>query len=187
MGTAFDGVDVVDVRMNVLRIVGVVHDGYLDGYALLLGLQVDDVVNKVGTMAVDVTYELLQTVLGMESLLARLAFFVLAEVNEVDGDAGIQVSQLAHAACDDVPLVGCSGENGGIGPELLACAGAIGIAYDLHIIERLTLFVLLLVDMTIAIDLRKHVFRQRIDAAYADAVQTSGHLIGAFVELTTCM
>jgi hypothetical protein len=73
VGTALDGVDIVDVRVEVLRVVGVVHDGHLDGHALLLGLQIDDIVEEVLTVTVDVAHELLQSVLGMEHFLACLA------------------------------------------------------------------------------------------------------------------
>ena len=59
MGTAFYGVDVVYVRVDVLRIVGVIHYCHLDRYALLLGLEVDYVVEEVRTVAVYVPYELL--------------------------------------------------------------------------------------------------------------------------------
>ena len=47
VGTALYGVDVVDVGMYVLRVGGVVHDGYLNGHTLLLGVEVDDVVEEV--------------------------------------------------------------------------------------------------------------------------------------------
>ena len=187
MGTTLDGVDIVDVGVDVLRVVGIVHNGHLDGYALLLGLQIDDVVDQVGAVAVDVAHELLQSVLGVEGLLLGLAFLVGAQVGQVDGDAGIQVGQLTHAACDDVPLVGGGGEDGGIGPELLAGTRFVGVAHNLHVVERLSLFVFLLVDVAVAEHLREHVARQGVDAADADAVQTARYLVAALVELTAGM
>ena len=45
MGTALDGVDVIDIRVDVFAVVGVLHDSYLDGDALLLGLQIDNIVD----------------------------------------------------------------------------------------------------------------------------------------------
>ena len=80
MCTAFYGVDVVDVRVDVLRVVGVVHYGNLYREALLLCLEVDNVVEEVGAVTVDVAHKLLQSVLGMEHLLACLAFLVGTKV-----------------------------------------------------------------------------------------------------------
>ena len=44
MCAAFDGVNVVDIAMNVFRIVGVIHNSYLNRDALFLGFQVDNVI-----------------------------------------------------------------------------------------------------------------------------------------------
>ena len=183
--TTLDGVDIVHVGVDVLRVVGVVHDSHLDGYALLLGLQVDDIVDEMRAVTVDVAHELLQAVLGMEGLLTCVALFVLAKVDEVDGDAGIQVSQLTHTTCDDVPLVGGGGEDGGVWPELLARSRLVGVANNLHIVERLALLILLLIDVSVAEHLRNHVCRQSVHTRHADTVQTTRHLIGALVELTS--
>ena len=59
MGTTLDGVDIVHVRMDVLAVVGIVHDGYFDRRALFLSLQIDDIVEEVGTVAIDVAHKLL--------------------------------------------------------------------------------------------------------------------------------
>ena len=71
MGASLDGVDVIDVGMEVLGVGGVVHDGALDGDALLLGVEVDDIVEEVGAGGVDVAHELLEAVLGVEDILTR--------------------------------------------------------------------------------------------------------------------
>ena len=47
--------------------------------------------------------------------------------------------------------------------------------------------VFLLVDFTVAKDLRGHVGRKCVDARYAHAVQSAGHFVGAFVELAACV
>ena len=129
--TALDGVDVVDVRVDVLRVVGVVHHCHLDRYALLLGLQIDDVVEEVGAVTVDVANEFLESVLGVEHFLACLALFVGAHVAQRNLDAGIEECELTHAACYDVPLVVGGGEHCWVGPELLACTAEFGLAYYL--------------------------------------------------------
>ena len=47
MGAAFDGVDVVDVGVEVLAVGGVIHNSHLDGNVVLLGADVDDIVEEV--------------------------------------------------------------------------------------------------------------------------------------------
>ena len=151
MGTSFYGVDVVYVGMDVLAVVGIVHHSHLDGNALLLGLQINHIVEQVGAVAVHVAHELFQSFLGMEHLTFGVAFLVGTQVGERDGDAGIEESQFAHAAGDDVPLVYGGGENRGIGPELLARTAQFRLANHLHRIERLALLVFLLIDFPVAI------------------------------------
>ena len=178
MCAAFDGVDVVYVRVDVLRVVGVVHHGDLDGDALLLSLQVDDVVEEVRTVAVHVAHELFQSVLGVEHFrLAQVAFLVGTQVGERDGDSGVQIGQFTHSLGDDVVFVFCSGEDGWVGPELLACAPDFGFSHHFDGIERFSLLVFLLVNLSVAKNLRHHVRRQRVDAAYAHAVESAGDLV----------
>ena len=187
MSTALDGVDVVHIRVDVFRIVGVIHDGHLDGDALLLGLQVNDVINQMCAMAVDIAHKLLQSVFGMESFLFCLAFLVRTQVAQCDGDAGIQIGQLTHTTSHDVVFVFGGGEDGGIGPELLTRTRFVGVAHNLHVIERLSLLVFLLIDMAVAIDLRCHVLRQGVHTADAHTMKSTRDLVTALVELTAGM
>lgn len=122
----------------------------------------------------------------MEHFLTGLARLrVGAQVGERDLDACIQVGQLTHAAGNNVPLESRGGENGRVGPELLTCAALGGVAHHLHSIERLAFLVFLLIDMTVAVDLREHVGGQCVDTAHTYAVQTTGYFVGVLVELTT--
>ena len=178
MGAAFYGVDVVDVRVYVLVVVGVVHHGHLDGYALLLGLEVNHVVEEVGAVPVDVPHKLLQPVLGVEDLLPCLAFLVGAQVGQGDGYAGVEVCQLAHALGNDVVFeFGGGGEDGRVGPELLARAPLLGLAHYLDRVEGLALLILLLVYLAVAEHLREHLHRQGVDAAHAHSVQSAAHFV----------
>ena len=188
VGSTLDGVDVIYIGMDIFRVVGVVHHGHLDGDALLLGLQVDDIVDKMGTMTIHIAHELLQSVLGMEHLrLTHFTLLIRTQVTEGDGDAGIQIGQLTHTTGDDVVLIFGGGEDGAVGPELLAGTCLVGIANDLHVVEGLSLLILLLVDMTITVHLRQHVRRQSVHTAHTHTVQTTRDLIGTLVELTSGM
>ncbi len=155
--TTLDGVDIVDVRVKILRIIGVIHDGHLDGHTLLLGLQVDDVVEEMRAVTVDVAHKFLQAVLGVEHLCAGLTLNVGAHVVQRDANTGVQISQLAHTTGHHIPLECCCGENGGIGPELLACTTLGGLTNHLHRVKGASLLVFLLVDVAIAEHLREHV------------------------------
>ena len=59
MGTTLDGVDVVYVRVNVFRVVGVVHYRNLDRYVVLLCLQIDYIIEEMLAVTVYVAYEFL--------------------------------------------------------------------------------------------------------------------------------
>ena len=163
--------------MDVLRIVGVVHHCHFDRYALLLGLQIDDVVEEVGAVTVDVANEFLESVLGVEYFLACLALFVGAHVAQRNLDACIEERKLTHTACYDVPLVVGSGKYSRIGPELLTCTAEFGLAYYLDGVEWLALLVFLLVDFTVAEHLRLHMCRERINATYTYTVQTAANFV----------
>ena len=47
VGAALYGVDVIDVGVEVLGVARVVHDGHFDGHLLLLGVQIDDIVDEM--------------------------------------------------------------------------------------------------------------------------------------------
>ena len=92
----------------------------------------------------------------MEHFLARFAVLIRAQVAQRYAYAGVQVGELAHAPCHDVPLVVCGGEDGGVGPELLACASQGGLADNLYRIEWLSLLIFLLIYLAVAEHLRLH-------------------------------
>ena len=187
MGTAFNRVDIVHIGVDILAVVGVIHHGHLDGDTLFLCLQVDDVIHEVGTVTIHVAHELLQTVLSVEHLLLQLALLIGTHVLQCDGDAGIQVGQLTHATGNDIVFVFCRCEDGAVGPELLTGTRLVGVTHDLHVVEGLTLLVLLLVDVTVAEHLRHHVRGEGVHTGDTYTVQTAGHLVGALVELTAGM
>ena len=163
--------------MDVLRVIGIIHDSHLDWEALLLGLEVDDIVEEMGAVTVDVAHKLLESVLGVEHFLASLALFVGAKVAQRYLDTCVEECKLAHTACHDVPLIVGGSEYCGVWPELLACTSKLCLAYNLHGIEGLALLVFLLIDFAIAEHLRLHMCGESIDTAHAHTVQTTADLI----------
>ena len=149
MCSSFYRVDVVYIRVDILAVVGVVHDCHLNRYALLFGFQIDDIIKEMGAVAVNVANEFFQTVNGMENFLTWLSVLLLALVCERDFDTRVQIGQFAHTACNNVPLEGCCSENASIRPELLACSAFLCGSNHLYGIKGLALFILLLVDLTV--------------------------------------
>ena len=137
--------------MDILTIVGIVHYSHLNGYTLLLSLQIDNVIHKMRAVTIHVANKLFQTFLGMEHLgLLQVTLIVRTLVSERNGDAGIQVSQLTHTTGNDIVLIFCSSKDTSVRPELLTCTSNVGIADYLHIVKGFTLLVFLLVDMSVA-------------------------------------
>ena len=156
---AFDGVDVVDIRVYVLGVAVVVHDGQFYRDTLFFGVQVDDIVEQVPAALVDVAYKFAHAIFREEGCLFGLAFFVGAQVAQNDGDAGVQKCQFAHAVGENFVFVCGGGENAAVRPKLLACAAQMGFAYHFYGIQRCAACVFLLVYFAIAKYLRFHVCR----------------------------
>ena len=187
MGTSFDGVDVVDIGVNVLAVVGIVHHSHLDRNVLLLGFEIDHIVEEMRAMTVHIANKLFQSVFGMERLGLCFTVFIKTKIGERNFHTGIQVSQLAHSRRNNFPFIGSGRKNLRIWPELLTGSAQRCLANHLDGIKRFTLFIFLLVDLSIAKHLRLHVAGQGVDTAHAHAMQASAHLIRALVELTSCV
>ena len=132
MCTSFNGVDIVHIGVDILIVVSIVHHSHLDGYALLLCLQIYHIIEEMGAMPIYIAHKLLETLLGMEHLLLGVALLIGAQVGQGDGDTCIEICQFAHALGYDFVFVLCGGKDRGIGPELLACSTQIGLAHHLH-------------------------------------------------------
>ena len=184
VGTAFDGVDVVNVRVNVLTIIGIVHHGHLNGDVLFLCFEVDNIVKEVRAVTIYVAYKLFQSIFGMERLGASLTILIGTKVGEGYLNACIEVRQFAHTRCDDVPTIYGGGENIGVGPKLLTRSALISFANYLYGVEWLTRFVFLLINFAVAEHLRQHSSRQCVYTANTHTMKSTAHLIRAFVELT---
>ena len=187
MSTSFNRIDVVDIAVNVLRIIGVVHDSHFNWNALLLCFQVNHIVEEMCAVAIYVANKLFQSVFCMENFLSGLAFFIGTEVSKRDAYTRIEVCKLTHSAGNDVPFVGRCSENSRVRPELLAGSTLSCFPNYFDRIERFAFFVFLLIYLSISENLRKHVRRECIHAAYTHTMQTTADLVRAFIELTAGM
>ena len=201
VGTTFDGVDIVHVGVYVLVEIGVVDHRHLHGRAVFVGVQVDYLGDKRGAGLVDVTNELGKTFLGVVDLalvgafgfdllavLVEGGYGSLALVGKGDAYAGIEEREFAHTVGEAVPLVDGLGEDGVIGPELHAGTGTfLGLDIltgDAYGEERFALGVLLLIDVAVATNGHFQVVGERVHAADAHTMKTTGHFVTVFVELT---
>ena len=190
--TTFDGVDVVHIGVDVLAVRRVVHDGHLDGRVLLLSVQINHIVKQAHTGGVDVAHKVLQASLAVEHLLthtldAHLSVLVQTHVGQRNLDARVQIGQFPHAVGQNVIFISSGDEDGLVGPELLTSATQFRLAHHLHVVERLALLILLLINLAVAEHLRSHVRRKCVHTTHTHTVQTARHLVGAFVKLTTGM
>ena len=112
-------------------------------------------------------------------------FFFYALIGKSNGDTFIQISQFAHTCLQNVIFIfGCY-KNARIGPESLSCTGDVGSSYFFHCVQRLTIFVFLLIDFSVAEYVCSHVAWKRVNTRYTHTVQTAWNLIRSFVEFTT--
>ena len=131
--TAFDGIDIVYIRVDILVVGSIVHDGYFYRSTLLFGVDVDDIVHQMFAGRIYIAYKLLQALYGIENfLLAASVFFFYAEVGQRNFDAGVQIGQFAHAGCQNIVAVDRFSKDCSIRPELLARTGDCGSADFLY-------------------------------------------------------
>ena len=185
MGAAVDGVDVVGEGEDVLRVRVVVLEGDLDDGRPVPLLAVDRPLVERLLVPVEMPDERDDATFEVERALA-----VDPLVPKRDPDALRQVGRFAQALRDQVerelgrlehvPIRSEPGRRSAPiagGPDLLDRRG------------RLAEGVLLGVDRPVARRFHPHPFRQRIDDAYADAVESAGHLVagGVATELSAGM
>ena len=194
MGTTLDGIDVIDVGVYVLVEGGVVDHRHLYRRTVFLGIEVNDLRDQRRTGTVDITNELTQTLLRVELLFLAVTLCVFNSfVLQHDLDTGIQERQLTHTVREDIPVVNGLGEDRIIRPELhertglalLPVTRSLCLGDHMHRRQRFALCVVLAVDLPVTIDLHVHLRRERVHAAHTHTVETTGHLVAVFIELTT--
>ena len=184
MGTALDRVDIIDVGVDVFRVRSVVHNSHFDRNICLVRADIDHIVEEMRPARVDIANKLAQTLLGVELLLLRVAFFIGAKICKRDLQAGIQESEFAHTGSQRVIIIYGRRKYGIVGPKLLFRTAQLGFANYFYGIKRLALLIFLLVNLSVAKNLRRHMLRKGIYARNTDTVQTAGDLVRAFIKLT---
>ena len=200
VGAALGLVDQVGVTEDHLVVAVVILQGDIDGHPALAGLgflalghharvgQVGEV--DLGGHQDRLVEETLLVgveegdVLGDALLELEPVGAVGALVLHLDGDAGDEERELAHAADERVvlELLGRD-EDLGVRMEGDLGAGTLGLADDLDRLRDLAAAELHLVDLAFAADLGDETVGEGVDALRADAVEAAGNLVRALVEL----
>ena len=175
---AFDGADVVHVRVHVLRVLGRVLHGHLEACPF-------DFAGKEHHVPVQRIAGPVQVldVLDDPALEEELFAFVHAFVAVADPNAGIQKRQLLQPLVQRVEVVLARSKDGGIGLERGLRPAFLGGTDAFDRTGGNTPLVFLLVDMPVAVDLDFAPLRQEIDHGHTHAVQTAGGLIRTLLEL----
>ena len=122
--SAFYGVDIIDIRMDVLVEIAVVDHSHFNGCAVLACIEMNNIGDEGCAGLVDITDELAQAFFGIERLrFARAVLIDHAFVFERDTYTGVEESEFAHTIGEDVPLIDGFRKDAVIGEEMYESTG----------------------------------------------------------------
>ena len=200
--TTLDGIDIIDIGVYVLIEIGVVDHRYLYRRTVFVGIEVDHLADERRTGTVDVTHELGKALLRVEGLLLALGHFgaILqfalyhdALVLQYDLDSCVQECELTHTIREDLPVINGLRKDRIIRPELhestslalLPVTRSLLLRDHMYRRQRFAFRIILTVDLSVTINLHVHLRRECVHTAHTHTVETTGHLIAVFIELTT--
>ena len=174
VGSPFVGVDVVDVREQVLGERIVVSHGDLDRHPVAFTADVDDVLDDGFAVAVEVGHEIFQPFGAVKGFGEVVALVVLhALVGQGDRDALVEVRQLAHAVGQGVVIVDEGLEDFFVRLEF---HGGASLLRRADFTDRVKLFasgVFLFVNLAFPVNLGTQGDGQCVHTRHADPVQTT--------------
>ncbi len=179
MHAAFDGVDVVGVREDLLGVrVGVLHRDF-DVDSVALGVRRNDRMQRV-FLFVEPFDERDDAAVELVVALARL---FAALVAQRDREAAVEERELAQALLQDVPVKLGDFEHLAVGKEPLDRSGAFDAADLLELLHGDAALELHFVEPAVALDARHHPLRERVDHRDPDAVKAARNFVSALAEL----
>ena len=190
MHAALGRVDVVGERQDIFLIAVVILERQFCERIALHAAHVDDVIVQRLFLLVEPRDEFADTALVAHRVAAlALGLFLALKALILDGDAKARVQKclLAHAGVQRFVGVFELFEHLGVGLERNGRARAVGRADDRHLLRDLAAGEFHLVDVAVFVHLHRQPFRQRVDNARADAVQTAGDLVASAAELAACV
>jgi hypothetical protein len=114
-----------------------------------------------------------------------LAFIAL--VDELDPNTRVKERQLAQSTGQDIEVKLDVGERVAAGLEAQRCALPIRVADNLERRLGLTVFIFLLMGLTLTVNCQHEMFRESVYHRYADAMQTTRDFVGIIVKFSAGM
>ena len=190
MHAAFGRVDVVSERQDIFLIAVVILERQFRERIALHAAHIDDVIVQRLFLLVEPRDEFADTALvahRVTALALGLFFTLKALILDRDAKARVQKCLLAHAGVQRFVGVFELFKHLGVGLERDGRARVVGRADDGHLLRDLAAGEFHLVDVAVFVHLHRQPFRQRVDNARADAVQTAGNLVASAAELAACV
>ena len=190
MHAALGRVDVVGEGQDIFLIAVVILERQFRERIALHAAHVDDVIVQRLFLLVEPRDEFADTALvahRVTALALGLFFTLKALILDRDAKARVQKCLLAHAGVQRFVGVFELFKHLGVGLERDGRARVVGRADDGHLLRDLAAGEFHLVDVAVFVDLHRQPFRQRVDNARADTVQTAGDLVASAAELAACV
>ena len=181
MRSAFHGIDVIGKGVDHLLVALVELQRHFRRHVVLFAVEINDLVVDGRLVLVQKLHEGNDAALVLEGLFPNGA---LPLVDKRDLDALIKERQLSQALGKNVEAVDCRLEDLGVRMEGDGRAAPFGLAYRRQRVLDSASLEAYVVDLPVTTDLSVHPIGQRVDAAYAHAVQTAGHLVVLLVEFS---
>ena len=187
VSTTLDSINVVHIRVYILRVAVVVLHRNLNGSTVALGLDVDNILDDgVTTGCIQIFDKLFQTIVREEGLALLVAILVnLARIHQSQVDTLVQVSQLAQTCRQSAVVVNGLGEDFAVGFEGHGSTCAVGIAHNLNFGLGHASAVTLTVNLATTVYLGNQQGRKCVHTRHTHTVQTTRHFVATLIEFTT--
>ena len=199
MGSAFYGVDIVYVRVDLLPVAVVVLEGYVNRDDLV-GVDANRIRDEGLGISIEIIDELAQAFVGIEYLgtvnlpaaclglpCCRILNHLVHQfplVGEHYPDALVEEGQLAQTRRKRIVFIYRSlGEDFRIRMEGDGGTGIFALPRHFDRSKRFALGIVLHEDFSLPVDFGSKAVRKRIHAGHAHTVQTAGNLVVGFAEL----
>ena len=182
MGAAFVCVDVVGERKDEFRVSVVPLQGDFGIDAVLFALDEHRGAVHDGLVFVQVLDK------GNDAaLILELVIFPVALVMNRNQDAAVEKSQLSQTLRERVEAVLDGFKDRRVRHERDLGTPPLGLARDLQVGERVSVYIALLVDLPVPPDFNVETLGKRVDNRYTNAVQPAGNFVAIVVKFPACV
>ena len=118
MSTTLSGVDVIDVRKDILIEVRIVRHRHLHRHVITHGVNVYNITDERLLIGIQISDKVHQTMSGVERLAPRISVLVsISVIGQLDLQPTIEECKLPHALLQNRELILGRGKNSVIGEE----------------------------------------------------------------------